>query len=333
MRSGSGRRGGSTVTSSRHVRYFAYGRSAAAASCVATGRAGRYVGQRAGRAKDRDVDAVGQRDERDHLARRRLLERVAEEQRRVRGAGLADARGEIVGDALRPEPRRHALHRPRVRTGDDRDVDLVCAERGRLERGLPCRVDERLILGLAEALLPLARARVARCAPPVDELLGSRRAREVLGDHRAVGVVADEDRGGAVSLCGLVGARRQTDADVGGRRPAPCRGCAARRAGCRCPTGRRRRCRSRRRRRRAAARRESRWRWSSRDTRGRRWRTTAPRDAPASSAGSRGRPPPPWWWCPRRRTRPTGCRGRRPYRRKPQSRIAEGAGTVRSRRR
>ena len=112
-------------------------------------------------------------------------------------------------------------------------VDLVGGELGLLQRGVPRLLDERRVLHLAEALFPRARAAGAGCPPALDELLGGGRAAEVLGDHRAVGVGADEDRGRAVAALRLVGARGQAVAHVGRdhEHRARCRRarCAARR--------------------------------------------------------------------------------------------------------
>ena len=103
-----------------------------------------------------------------------------------------------------------------MRAADDDPVDLLGRELRRLERGVPGLLTQRQVLGLAEALFPLLHVDVARCAPPVDELLGRRRRSDELGDHgRVLVVVAHEHRGGTVAAAGLVGTGGETAAQVG----------------------------------------------------------------------------------------------------------------------
>ena len=68
----------------------------------------------------------------------------------------------------------------------------------------------------AEALLPRARARVARDPPALGDLERAGRSAEVFGQHRSIGVVAHQRRGGAVTGRGLVGASGQAVTGVSG---------------------------------------------------------------------------------------------------------------------
>ena len=71
--------------------------------------------ERVGGAEQQHVDTVGEHDERDDLTGLGRLERVGEQQRRVRGAGVADGRREVVAPS-RPSTRR-AGRRCRARHG------------------------------------------------------------------------------------------------------------------------------------------------------------------------------------------------------------------------
>ena len=180
-----------------------------------------------------------------------------------------------------------------------------------------------------------ARERREPGAPALDELLGGRCAPEILGDDRAVGVGADEDRGRAVAALRLVGARREAAAHVGrdredaavaverGAQRADARAQRAaevERAHLRC---------------RAGARRGSPTRCSCRGRPGWRSRTTTRRSRcpRAPTGGPGGRPRRPAWWCPRRRRRRLGFPCRRPSRTSWRSRRGRAGGTGRSRRR
>ena len=135
----------------------------------------------------------------------------------MRGARVADGRREIVGERfLRgAEARTDAAHGAGVHAGHDDRRHLVGGELGRLECRVPRLLDEWAVLDLAEAFLPLARTGRARSAPPLDELFGRARGAEVLRDHGAVGIVADEEGGPAVAGRRLVAARRQAGAQIG----------------------------------------------------------------------------------------------------------------------
>ncbi len=277
-----------------------------------------------GRPEQQHVGAVGQHHERHDLAGRGPLERVGQQQRRLGRSRVADGGGQVLGQPSRAGGHLGAHHADgsRVRAGHDHLADGVGLDarigEGQLERLLP----ERHVLHLAEALLPLLRPDVPRGAPPVEELLGDRRAAEVLGQHRcAVGAVADQQGRGRVAALPLVDARRQAGADVGGgdedRVVPPQRRTQARRP----PSGPSRWRRTPKPRGRGAGRRAPRWRWScrrrparSRRTRGRREATDRRRRA---GAGPAVRPRPPWSWCPRRRRPPTACPCRRSSRTRP----------------
>ena len=100
--------------------------------------------------------------------------------------------------------------------GDDELVDVVGGERGGGEGPLPGLAHERPVGDLAEALLPRAGAFAPGDAPALEELLGRDAGTEVLGDHRTVGVVAEEDRSSAVAAGGFVGGRGETTTLIGG---------------------------------------------------------------------------------------------------------------------
>src|SRR5207237_1959398 len=106
------------------------------------------------------------------------------------------------------------LDGPRVRTGDDGDVDLRAVDLGALQRRAPGFVGQRQVLHLAEALLPRTGSRVAGRAPAVDELRRALRAADVLGDERSGTVAAHHDRRRAVAARSLVGARSEPAARV-----------------------------------------------------------------------------------------------------------------------
>ena len=155
----------------------------------------RYDAERVGGAEQQHVDAVGEHDERDHLAGLGGLERVREQQRGVRGAGVADRRREVVGHGglRRAEAPGDAAHRARVHAGDDELVDLVGVELGRLRARAfhACSTSGAYLTSpkrsshARERREPGARQRSMNSSVALA-------AAEVLGDHGAVVVGADD---------------------------------------------------------------------------------------------------------------------------------------------
>ena len=100
---------------------------------------------------------------------------------------------------------------PATMSVSTRSGSMPASARAAREGGLA----EPDVLHLAELLLPLLRALVAGRPPAVEELVGGGARADELGEDRAVGVVADEERGRRVAAGGLVGAAGQAGADVG----------------------------------------------------------------------------------------------------------------------
>src|SRR5437588_757228 len=71
---------------------------------------------RIGGAEQQHVGAVADLHQRDDLVRLGRLERMGQQQRGVRRAGLADDAGEVIGDLVHAELAAERLDGPRVRT-------------------------------------------------------------------------------------------------------------------------------------------------------------------------------------------------------------------------
>ena len=166
------------------------------------------------------IGAVGQVHD-DHGRARRCcarhgLEGRGEDEERVRRAALADAGGEVVDrDALRERrlPRQSG-HGAAVHPRDDQPPDVARLEAARCEGPAEGLLAQGQIAVLAEALLPQFRDPVTRGAPAVGELVRGRGGSHELGQHP--GPLPDEDGGAGVTADGLVAARGQAVALVGG---------------------------------------------------------------------------------------------------------------------
>ena len=176
------------------------------------------VGEGRGGAQDDRVGAVGEDEQRDRLARTGPFQRTAQQQRRLRGTGVAHDTAEPVDDSVGRDAEllRDRAGRALVRARDDEMVDLVRAESGVLQRGFPRLDTQARVAGLAEPFLPHLRPDVAGRAPAVDEFLGRAVPRDDFGEHRRVVVAADQQRGRAVATRGFVGTAGQPAAQVGG---------------------------------------------------------------------------------------------------------------------
>ena len=149
---------------------------------------------------------------------RRAFQRAAQQQRRLRGTGVAHDSAEPVDDSIRGDAEllRDRTRRAIVRARDDEMVDLIRDESGVLQRGFPRLHTQARVAGLAEPLLPHLRPHFAGRAPAVDELLGGAVPRDDFGEHRRVIVAADQECGRAVATRGFVDAAGQAAAEVGG---------------------------------------------------------------------------------------------------------------------
>ena len=92
IRDGSGRRGPSTSHPVAPRQVLAVGHRTRRGDLRGDGARGLPLRDRVGRAEHQEVGAVGEREDRDHLAGLRRLERGREQQRRMRGTGPADGR-------------------------------------------------------------------------------------------------------------------------------------------------------------------------------------------------------------------------------------------------
>ena len=195
-----------------------YAIGAPAATCWRERRGTAVLGEGRGGAQDDRVGAVGEDEQRDRLAGTRPFERTAQQQRGLRGTGVADVAAEPVDDSVGRDAEllRDRASRALVRARDDEVVDLVRAESGVLQRGFPRLDAQARVAGLAEPFLPHLRPDVAGRAPAVDELLGRAVPRDDFGEHRRVVVAADRARGRAVATRGFVGTAGQPAAEVGG---------------------------------------------------------------------------------------------------------------------
>ncbi len=169
-----------------------------------------------GRPEHQDVGAVGEAEQGDVGPGRGRLQGGREQQRRVGGAGLADAGAEVIGDGADgvSKPAGQGRHRPGVHPGDDEDVDVTRGQPGGLQRRLPGGLAGGEVAAFAEALLPEVRRHLARSAPAVDELVGASRRAHQLGEEVTVVAGTDQEGGGAVAPCRLVRPPRPPDADV-----------------------------------------------------------------------------------------------------------------------
>src|SRR5439155_7028192 len=143
-------------------------------------------------AEEEYVGPVGQRHERNDLVRRRRLEGSGQQERGVSRPSDADAAAQVVDLALAIDAQGAGdrARGPAVEAGDDHPVDVVSLyPRGSQASGERLLAEAR-VLGLAEALLPLLRAAVARRPPALDELRGRGAGAQELGHHAAIGLVA-----------------------------------------------------------------------------------------------------------------------------------------------
>ena len=185
---GSGRRGGSTASIAAPARGTCRrGPARRPATCTATGPGRLPRGDGVGGAEQQHVGAVGQHDQRDDLAGLGRLERgassssagwaapvlptVARGRRRPRPAAPSRPASAVAARACGPVTITRSTC-----VGFDSSAAFSASRQARSPSGTYSR--------LAEALLPHLRADVAGRAPAVEELLGDRRAAEVLGDRR-----------------------------------------------------------------------------------------------------------------------------------------------------
>ena len=175
--------------------------------------------------QDDRLHAVGQRHDRDGLARASMLQSRGQQQRGVSGGCVAHRGDQRIDEAARLGA--HGLerrgHGPAVETGDGKAINVGGGvQPAVIQRGLPGLQRSRAQHMGAEALLPGAGAVPTWCAPAFCDLQRAAGAPEVLGQHRPIGVVTNQQRGGAVAGGGLVGAGGQAVSGVGGdhQRPA-----------------------------------------------------------------------------------------------------------------